>query len=128
MLLFNFEGLSIILIQEKINHERLKPLPVSQPKEFQLSVNFRSHAGIVQCAFSVITLLRKLWPDSIDALSAEEGIIDGKKPIFYTRSGSDTANSTVGDSLFTPLKMHCLPPRGPRFALRAHLLRIPELR
>jgi hypothetical protein len=54
------------------------------PKEFTLSINYRSHGGIINCAHSVIQLLTTLWPDSIDALDQEQGLVDGPKPMFFS--------------------------------------------
>ncbi|PBK77543.1 hypothetical protein ARMSODRAFT_949477 [Armillaria solidipes] len=54
-----------------------------QPEMFQLAVNYRSHAGIVDCAHSVIDLITTFWEDSIDRLSPEMGIVDGFKPVFF---------------------------------------------
>ncbi|KAK0475066.1 P-loop containing nucleoside triphosphate hydrolase protein [Armillaria novae-zelandiae] len=53
------------------------------PEVFQLAVNYRSHAGIVDCAHSVIDLITTFWEDSIDRLSPEMGIVDGFKPVFF---------------------------------------------
>ncbi|KAK0232752.1 hypothetical protein IW262DRAFT_1259998, partial [Armillaria fumosa] len=53
------------------------------PEMFQLAVNYRSHAGIVDCAHSVIDLITTFWEDSIDRLSPEIGIVDGFKPVFF---------------------------------------------
>ena len=50
---------------------------------FQLAVNYRSHAGIVDCAHSVIDLIMTFWEDSIDHLSPETGIVDGFKPVVF---------------------------------------------
>jgi hypothetical protein len=54
------------------------------PKHFTLSINYRSHRGIVNCAHSVIELLTRMWPDSIDILDRESGLIDGPKPAFLS--------------------------------------------
>ncbi|KAF8972584.1 hypothetical protein BDZ97DRAFT_1752471 [Flammula alnicola] len=54
------------------------------PKAFHLAVNYRSHAGIVNCAQSVIDLILKYWRYTIDALPREFSNTDGAKPIFYT--------------------------------------------
>jgi hypothetical protein len=58
--------------------------PPIHPKEFTLSINYRSHGGIINCARSVIQLLMTLWPDSIDALDPEQGLVDGPKPMFFS--------------------------------------------
>ncbi|KAG1738617.1 uncharacterized protein EDB91DRAFT_1249139 [Suillus paluster] len=64
--------------------------PVHQPTMFQLGMNYRSHGGIVNCAHSVIELITKFWPDSIDHLQPEKGMVDGVKPIFFTGPDDDT--------------------------------------
>ena len=58
---------------------------------FQLAINYRSHAGIVNCAHSVIELITRFWPYTIDSLAQEQGIVDGPKPIFLSTEGQDTA-------------------------------------
>ncbi|TFK38654.1 hypothetical protein BDQ12DRAFT_96280 [Crucibulum laeve] len=61
------------------------------PRTFQLAVNYRSHAGIVNCAHSVIDLITRFWPYSIDKLARERGIVDGSKPIFFSGWDGDSA-------------------------------------
>lgn len=56
--------------------------PQSPPKTFQLATNYRSHSGIVNCAQSIIGLISRFWPYSIDTLAPEKGIVDGPKPVF----------------------------------------------
>ncbi|KAG1738629.1 uncharacterized protein EDB91DRAFT_1347576 [Suillus paluster] len=58
--------------------------PAHQPTMFQLGMNYRSHGGIVNCAHSVIELVMKFWPNSIDHLQPEKGEVDRVKPIFFT--------------------------------------------
>lgn len=60
-----------------------------EPELFQLAVNYRSHAGIVDCAHSVIDLITEFWADSIDRLSAEMGIVDGFKPMFFSNQNRE---------------------------------------
>jgi hypothetical protein len=56
---------------------------------FQLAINHRSHAGIVNCAHSVIELITKFWPYSIDILAQEQDVVDGLKPLFLSTSDQD---------------------------------------
>ncbi|KAK7064824.1 UvrD-like helicase ATP-binding domain-containing protein [Favolaschia claudopus] len=72
--------------------------PVSQPRTFQLTVNYRSHAGIVNCAHTVIEVLMKFWPYSIDPLDRERGTVDGLRPVFFT--GFDSGNVQYEQFLF----------------------------
>jgi len=62
-----------------------------QPKMFQLTVNYRSHAGIVNCAHSVVSLITRFWPDAIDILAPERGVVDGAKPVFLARNEDEEA-------------------------------------
>ncbi|KAF5377280.1 hypothetical protein D9615_006447 [Tricholomella constricta] len=72
--------------------------PQNPPKTFQLATNYRSHAGIVNCAHSVIELITRFWPYSIDTLAPEKGIVDGLKPVFL--NGWDTDNVRYEQFLF----------------------------
>ena len=56
----------------------------TRPESFHLAVNYRSHAGIVDCAYSVIELITGLWPHAIDALGQETGMVGGLKPVFFS--------------------------------------------
>ncbi|TFK76619.1 P-loop containing nucleoside triphosphate hydrolase protein [Pluteus cervinus] len=57
---------------------------------FHLSTNFRSHAGIINCAQSVIDLIVEFWPNSIDKLTPEVGVVSGPRPVWLkTREGSN---------------------------------------
>ncbi|KAJ7715028.1 hypothetical protein DFH07DRAFT_762888, partial [Mycena maculata] len=70
--------------QRQNKHPELSFRPVAPPRTFQLTVNYRSHAGIVNCAHSVIEVITRLWPHAIDLLDRERGTVDGLRPIFFT--------------------------------------------
>jgi hypothetical protein len=57
---------------------------LKQPSFFQLSTNYRSHGGIVDCSNSVIEIIKRFWPHSIDNLQPERGVVGGVKPAFFT--------------------------------------------
>jgi hypothetical protein len=61
-----------------------------QPTMFQLAINYRSHGGIVNCAHAVIELITRFWPNTIDNLQPEKGVVDGPKPVFFTGWDKDT--------------------------------------
>jgi hypothetical protein len=63
-----------------------------QPTMFQLAINNRSHGGIVNCAHSVIELIAKFWPNTIDNLRLEKGVVDGLKLVFLTGWDKDTVH------------------------------------
>ncbi|KAJ7725516.1 hypothetical protein DFH07DRAFT_853912 [Mycena maculata] len=58
--------------------------PTWQPRTFQLTVNYRSHAGIVNCAHTVVEIITRFWPYAIDVLDRERGTVDGLRPVFFT--------------------------------------------
>ncbi|KAG8809366.1 hypothetical protein FRC17_003478, partial [Serendipita sp. 399] len=97
---FRFSDLKAFLhrIEETDPAVVTKKRPAIHPKSFTLSVNYRSHGGIVNCAHSVVQLLTSLWPDSIDALDREQGLVDGPKPVFF--SGWDTNSVHYEQFLF----------------------------
>ncbi|KAH9945568.1 hypothetical protein B0H21DRAFT_877321 [Amylocystis lapponica] len=68
---------------------------IQHPHSFQLAVNYRSHAGIVNCAHSIIELITHFWPNAIDRLTQEKGVIDGNKPIFFGGWDEDTPNNVI---------------------------------
>lgn len=73
---------------------------LSQPDMFHLAINYRSHTGIVNCAHSVIHLITQFWPDAIDALAPEQGVVDGTKPFFFAGEDGtmDLEDFLFGDS------------------------------
>ncbi|KAG9080117.1 hypothetical protein FRC06_007061, partial [Ceratobasidium sp. 370] len=56
---------------------------------FYLTVNFRSHGGIVNCATSILEDLYRLFPDSVDRMPPETAMINGPPPVFITDSKND---------------------------------------
>ncbi|KAI0757657.1 hypothetical protein C8Q80DRAFT_1092486 [Daedaleopsis nitida] len=55
-----------------------------QSETFHLTTNYRSHSGIVDCAYSLVEVIVKYWPDSIDRLPQERGMTAGPKPLFFS--------------------------------------------
>ncbi|PBK60035.1 hypothetical protein ARMSODRAFT_898604 [Armillaria solidipes] len=81
---FHFNALKEFQWNIEDQYRRKHRLGAQQPPEmFQLAVNYRSHAGIVDCAHSIIDLITMFWEDSIDRLAPEMGIVDGVKPVFF---------------------------------------------
>ena len=68
------------------------------PKSFQLTTNFRSHGGIVRAAHAVVSLITMFWPNALDVLAPEHGVVDGIKPVFF--SGWDADNVRYESFLF----------------------------
>lgn len=59
----------------------IKSAQVEIPKVDELTVNFRSHTGVLKLASSVIDLMKAFFPNSFDRLPGDEGMFPGPKPI-----------------------------------------------
>ncbi|KAK7480873.1 hypothetical protein BaRGS_00027874 [Batillaria attramentaria] len=58
------------------------------PKQvYQLTHNYRSHAGILSLASAVLDLLVEFFPESFDRLEKDQGLFDGPQPVVL-ESGS----------------------------------------
>ncbi|RDB28998.1 TPR and ankyrin repeat-containing protein 1 [Hypsizygus marmoreus] len=101
---FRFNDLKAFLFRiekRRIERQSAADIPFhaqNSPKTFQLATNYRSHAGIVNCAHSVIELITRFWPNSIDLLAPERGIVEGLKPVFL--EGWDSSNVRYEQFLF----------------------------
>ncbi|TFY54263.1 hypothetical protein EVJ58_g8968 [Rhodofomes roseus] len=85
---FRFNDLKAFLYRIELSNDSCANSG-SQPRTFQLAINYRSHAGIVNCAHSIIELITMFWPYSIDHLAPERGVIEGGKPVFLSRWDED---------------------------------------
>ncbi|KAG1719467.1 hypothetical protein EDB19DRAFT_2045105 [Suillus lakei] len=89
---FRFDDLKAFVYRMERQSNSITPTraPVHQPPMFQLATNYRSHNGIVNCAHSVIKLIMKFWPNAIDHLQPEKGVVDGVEPLFFTDLNNDS--------------------------------------
>ena len=56
---------------------------INVPKEpLKLTINYRSHCGILKLAGSIIDLIRGFFKDSIDYLPDDKGMFPGPMPVF----------------------------------------------
>ena len=63
-------------------HEFQKLLKqVTIPDIHILSINYRSHSGILEMAGSVLTLLKEYFPKSLDILPVDRGMFEGPSPV-----------------------------------------------
>ncbi|KAI3903276.1 hypothetical protein MKW98_031930 [Papaver atlanticum] len=62
---------------------------------FQLSQNFRTHAGILKLSQSVTELLSHFFPLSIDSLSPENSFIFGEAPVLLESVNDENAIVTI---------------------------------
>jgi hypothetical protein len=55
---------------------------VAIPKQvYQLTHNYRSHAGILSLASSILDLMIEFFPESFDRLSKDQGLFHGPQPV-----------------------------------------------
>lgn len=52
--------------------------------EANLSVNFRSHAGVLNVAKTILLTIKQAFPDAIDMLDPDAGLCDGPKPFLVS--------------------------------------------
>ena len=90
---FRFGDLTSLFYDAQQKAEQLKSvIHVGVPQVHQLTINFRSHSGILQLAASVIDLLKKFFPSSFDCLPRDEGMFPGPQPsLLHSCSFSDLA-------------------------------------
>ncbi|KAJ7942669.1 UvrD-like Helicase, ATP-binding domain, P-loop containing nucleoside triphosphate hydrolase [Quillaja saponaria] len=58
---------------------------------FHLSQNFRTHAGVLRLSQSIIELLYRFFPQSIDVLKPETSFIFGEAPVLLESGNSENA-------------------------------------
>lgn len=93
-----------------------------EPTLFELSVNYRSHGGIVDAAAYIVSLLNRFFPYSIDRLSRETAKVRsnlcGHPCLYVTNASFDCRlgvlsrfSSAVGQTMRTsrfsrPMRIH----------------------
>ncbi|KAG8748764.1 hypothetical protein FRC11_011909, partial [Ceratobasidium sp. 423] len=92
--------------------QRKIPAPFST---FELTVNFRSHNGIVKYAASLVQLLYTLFPDSIDHMQPESAPIPGPKPLIFISPSWD--EDLFAECLLDRRPPDQCPPFGPEQAI-----------
>ncbi|KAG8707891.1 hypothetical protein FRC11_007048, partial [Ceratobasidium sp. 423] len=101
---FRMQDLSAFLYENtimQINVSRQVPKEASRSKRktrtprpfnyFELTVNFRSHAGIVRYAASLVELIYTLFPNSIDVMQPESAKAPGLPPLLFVGPENDEA-------------------------------------
>ncbi|KAH9017014.1 hypothetical protein EDB85DRAFT_2295003 [Lactarius pseudohatsudake] len=78
---FSFKQLGAFVYRYQRSIQSVRGAP-SHPKGFQLLVNYRSHAGIIECSNAIIQLLQR-FPGAIDVLQPEAGIAGKAMPVFF---------------------------------------------
>ena len=72
------------------------------PPIFELKVNYRSHSGILNLARRVLTILEKHFPDSLDRVPSDQGMLSGPKPKFIEPCSATTLMKVLAANHRTP--------------------------
>ena len=79
---FRFEDLRSLFYYVRDSFRcRDKTSTIQVPRLYQLTHNYRSHAGILALAASIVDLMLKFFPNSFDRLEKDCGLFDGPKPV-----------------------------------------------
>lgn len=90
---FRFEDIRYLFYREFLGQESNNSSKRNEKGKisslFQLNYNFRTHAGVLKLAQSVINLICHLFPYSIDFLNPETSFISGESPILLETGSTD---------------------------------------
>ncbi|XP_037494080.1 TPR and ankyrin repeat-containing protein 1-like [Jatropha curcas] len=91
---FRFEDIRSVFYNEFVLGSKKLSYP-QVSKIFHLSQNFRTHAGILKLAQSVIDLLYRFFPSFVDILSHETSLIFGEAPVWLEATNDENAIVTI---------------------------------
>ncbi|KAF0550861.1 p-loop containing nucleoside triphosphate hydrolase protein [Gigaspora margarita] len=82
---FRFQSVRSLIFKWELFRSQTNPNwnGTLKPQQFELNTNYRSHNGILRLASSVIELLERFFPESIDKLPQERGEIGGPRPLIF---------------------------------------------
>ena len=80
---FRFEDLKAMIHTHFSDGSDTNKKPFKRPQMFELGLNYRSHDGIVRLGSFVMGLLWKCFPETVDKLKPEEGLLLGPIPILF---------------------------------------------
>eukprot|EP00775_Hariotina_reticulata_P001454 gene1454-1796_t len=75
---FRFEDVKTLMYREGCRHAAEGGVPVGMPHLELLTVNYRTHSGILDAASSITALLRSCFPMLLDKLPRERAFFTGK--------------------------------------------------
>ncbi|XP_055800621.1 uncharacterized protein LOC129870064 isoform X2 [Solanum dulcamara] len=97
---FRFEDIRNLFYTEFVMDSKGEEIAVRKDKGhlspvFQLLQNFRTHAGVLKLAQSVIDLLCHYFPHSVDFLKPETSLIYGEAPVLLKPGADENAILTI---------------------------------
>ncbi|KAL8820934.1 MAG: hypothetical protein Q9223_000951 [Gallowayella weberi] len=94
---FRFQDLKV-MIHDQFTSDLVSNKNVTRgPRMFQLGLNYRSHDGIVTMGSFLMDLLWKTFPETVDKLQPEEGLLPGPMPIFFVDCEPDVLTKVNRD-------------------------------
>ena len=81
---------------------KAKFLPNEAPPLNYLQVNYRSHSGILNLVKSVLDVIKKYHPDSIEVEPSDEALFQGPKPKFIKQCDEDTLMCILASNVRNP--------------------------
>nr|KAJ0190303.1 hypothetical protein LSAT_V11C800402640 [Lactuca sativa] len=90
---FRFEDIRSLFYTEFLSSGKQEKGQVSE--KFQLKQNFRTHAGVLELAQSVIEILYHYFAHSIDLLEPETSLISGEAPVLLESGNDENAIVTI---------------------------------
>lgn len=93
---FRFQDIRSLFYKEFLNSKTTGKQEKGIVSEiFQLKQNFRTHAGVLDLAQSVLDLLYCYFPHSVDILEPEISLISGEAPILLESGNDENAIVTI---------------------------------
>ena len=72
------------------------------PPIHELTVNYRSHSGILKLAGHILSLLEKKFPNSVDRVPRDNGMFPGPKPKFIMSCDQNILKRIIGTDVQIP--------------------------
>ncbi|KAL8725519.1 MAG: hypothetical protein Q9166_007305 [cf. Caloplaca sp. 2 TL-2023] len=94
---FRFEDLKAMIHRHFMHNRSANKEKLRRPRMFRLGLNYRSHDGIVKLGSFVMDLLWKTFPETVDKLPPEEGLLPGPTPILFVGCESDILTKVNDD-------------------------------
>ncbi len=79
--------------------EKAKNIPGIPNKPKTVNVNFRSHAGVLNTAGDILSLMFGAFPESATELKEDKGLFSGPRPGVYDRVPADRLSTLVREKL-----------------------------
>ncbi|KAI4235552.1 MAG: hypothetical protein LQ349_003074 [Xanthoria aureola] len=100
---FRFEDLKAMIYERFTDNTLTGKQGQERPEVFQLGLNYRSHHGIVKFGSMVMDLLWRTFPQTVDKLVPEEGLLCGPIPFMFVGCERDVlTKATLAGSKEAP--------------------------